>query len=173
MELGIYESLISNSIRRRLAHLDRKQYFVVADKKIDTTYEKQSSNREGVALNRDLNTEALFVNLLKSEEDFSPTTMYDDYAINETLFHWQSQNSTSPDSEKGKSYIYQEDFNKNILLFVREAKRDSDGFTHGYVFLGPVDFVDYKDSKPMSIKWSLEEPIPNYLWKESAKLAAG
>lgn len=138
-----------------------------------TTYEKQSNNREGVALNKKLNTEALFVNLQKSEEDFSPTTMYDDYAVSETLFHWQSQNSTSPESEKGKSYIHQEDFNKNILLFVREAKRDSDGFTHGYVFLGPVGFVDYKGSKPMSIKWSLEEPIPNYLWKESAKLAVG
>ena len=35
-----------------------------------TTYEKQSSNREGVALNKELNIEALFVNLTKSEEDF-------------------------------------------------------------------------------------------------------
>lgn len=99
--------------------------------------------------------------------------MYDDYAVSETLFHWQSQNSTAPESEKGQSYINQKDLNKTILLFVREAKRDSDGFTQGYVFLGPANFVEYNGSKPMSIKWKLEEPIPNYLWKESAKLSVG
>ncbi len=138
-----------------------------------STYTKQSSNREGVALNKALNTEALFINLKKTEEDFSPTTMYDDYAINETLFHWQSQNATSPESEKGQSYIAQAALNKRILLFVREATRNADGFTEGYVFLGPAQFVSFKGSKPMSIKWELSTPIPNYLWKESAKLMVG
>ena len=52
-----------------------------------STFENKSSNREGSALNKSLNTELLFINLKKSEKDFSPTTMYDDYAINETLFH--------------------------------------------------------------------------------------
>lgn len=134
---------------------------------------KRSSNREGSALNKDLNMEALFVNLKKSEEDFSPTTMYDDYAINDTLFHWQSQNQTTPESEKGKSYIRQRKTKKQILLFVRESKRDADGFTQGYVLLGPVQFLGYRGSKPMSIKWQLEEPIPNYLWNESAKMMVG
>lgn len=135
-----------------------------------STFEKKSSNREGVALNKELNVEALFINLKKSEEEFSPTTMYDDYAINETLFHWQSQNSTSATTEKGLSYINQREMNKKILLFVREAVKNENGFTQGYVFLGPANFVDFEGSKPMSIKWKLEEPIPNYLWKESAKL---
>lgn len=36
MQLGIYESLITNAIRKRLSHLDQQQYFVMADKKIDT-----------------------------------------------------------------------------------------------------------------------------------------
>src|SRR5690606_12436451 len=134
---------------------------------------KRSSNREGSALNKDLNMEALFVNLKKSEEDFSPTTMYDDYAINDTLFHWQSQNQTTPESEKGKSYIRQRKTKKQILLFGRESKRDADGFTQGYVLLGPVQFLGYRGSKPMSIKWQLEEPIPNYLWNESAKMMVG
>ncbi len=138
-----------------------------------SSYEKQSSNREGVALNKETNTEALFINLKKSEEDFSPTTMYDDYAINETLFHWQSQNSTTPTSDKGKSYIEQEKSGKVILLFVRESKEDAHKFTQGYVFLGPANFVEYEGAKPMSIKWELNEPIPNYLWKESAKMVGG
>ncbi|WP_198342330.1 DEAD/DEAH box helicase [Pedobacter psychrophilus] len=70
-----------------------------------STFDKKSSNREGTALNKKLNTELLFINLIKSEENFSPTTMYDDYAINELLFHWQSQNAAGPETSKGLSYI--------------------------------------------------------------------
>jgi len=29
--------------------------------------------------------------LNKSEKDFSPTTIYNDYVVSETQFHWQSQ----------------------------------------------------------------------------------
>lgn len=138
-----------------------------------STIFSKSKNREGVALNKVLNIEALFVNLRKSEEDFSPTTMYDDYAINETLFHWQSQNQTSPTSTKGLSYINQQKDKKTILLFVRESKRNAAGFTEGYVFIGPAQYVSHEGSKPMSIKWELNHAIPHYLWKESAKLRAG
>ena len=113
------------------------------------------------------------MNLKKSEEDFSPTMMYDDYAINESLFHWQSQNQTAHTSEKGKSYIQQQEKNKTILLFVRESKTDADGFTKGYVFVGPVNFVEFTGSKPMSITWQLDQEMPHFLWQESAKLRVG
>src|SRR5690606_10216322 len=138
-----------------------------------STIDKKTPNREGAALNKETNTEALFINLHKSEEDFSPTTMYDDYAINNILLHWQSQNQTSSESQKGLSYINQEKDNKTILLFVRESNRDADGFTQGYVFIGPARYVEHEGSKPMSVKWELHEPIPHYLWKESAKLRVG
>ncbi len=138
-----------------------------------STWEKQSSNREGAADNTKTNMEGLFINLKKSEEDFSPTTMYEDYAISETLFHWQSQNQTSSTSSKGLSYINQLKINKKVLLFVRESKKDANGFTQGYIFLGPANFVDYEGSKPMSIKWELQTSLPNYLWKESAKMLVG
>jgi len=138
-----------------------------------STVDKKSTNREGVAENKGLNTELLFIDLQKSEEDYSPTTLYDDYAINDVLFHWQSQNRTRADSDKGLSYINQEKLNKNILLFVRETKRDEWGNTLGYVFLGDARFVKYEGEKPMSITWELREPIPSYLWNASAKMAVG
>jgi superfamily II DNA or RNA helicase len=138
-----------------------------------STFERKSSNREGVALNKDLHTEVLFINLKKSEEDFSPTTLYDDYAINETLFHWQSQNQTTSSSVKGQSYIHHVKQGKIILLFIRESKQDSYGLTHGYVFIGPAKYVEHTGSKPMSIKWQLKEPIPEYLWTASAKMLIG
>lgn len=137
------------------------------------TFEQRSSNREGVAEDKKRNTELFFIDLLKSEEDYSPTTMYDDYAINERLFHWQTQNATRADSGKGLSYIQHKSLGKRILKFVREKAKDEFGNTMGYVFLGESEFISSTGSKPMSITWELKEPIPNYLWKETAKMAVG
>lgn len=138
-----------------------------------SSFKKMSSNREGVAENSKLNTELLFINLVKSEEDFSPTTMYDDYAVNERLFHWQSQNSAGPETTKGKSYITHKQNDKKILLFVREKANDEFGNTLGYVFIGLGSIDKYYGSKPMSIEWKLAEPMPHYLWKDAAKLRVG
>lgn len=138
-----------------------------------STFKKKSSNREGTAENKDLNTEILFINLIKSEENFSPTTMYDDYAVNELLFHWHTQNSARPDKGKGLSYINHINTEKRILLFVREKAKDEFGNSMGYVFIGEGELKDYKGSKPMSINWELQEPMPHYLWKDAAKLAIG
>ncbi len=139
------------------------------------TFEKTSSNRigVGVAENKGLNTELLFINLIKSEENFSPTTMYDDYAINEYLFHWQSQNSAGPETPKGLSYIKHQENNKRILLFVREKGKDEYGNTMGYVFVGEGNIKEYYGAKPMNIKWELNEPMPHYLWNDAAKLRVG
>ena len=138
-----------------------------------STFNKKSSNREGVAENKTLNTEILFIDLIKSEEDFSPTTMYNDYAISETLFHWQSQNQTRVDHGKGLTYINHKQLNKKILLFVREKAKDEFKNTMGYVFVGEGSIQDYYGSKPMSINWQLSEPMPQYLWKTSAKMSIG
>jgi superfamily II DNA or RNA helicase len=138
-----------------------------------STFERKSPSREGVAENSALKTELLFINLVKSEENFSPTTMYDDYAINEHLFHWQSQNSAAPDTSKGLSYIKHHEKNKKILLFVREKAKDEHGNTIGYVFVGEGNIKEHYGAKPMNIKWELNEPLPHYLWKDAAKLRVG
>jgi superfamily II DNA or RNA helicase len=138
-----------------------------------SSFEKKSSNREGAAENKALNTELLFINLIKSEEDFSPTTMYDDYAVNELLFHWQTQNSARPDVGKGLSYVNHKNQEKRILLFVREKAKNEFGNTLGYVFIGEGELKDHYGSKPMSINWALHEPMPHYLWKDAAKLSVG
>jgi superfamily II DNA or RNA helicase len=135
-----------------------------------STFERKSPSREGVAENSEVNTELLFINLIKSEENFSPTTMYDDYAINESLFHWQSQNSAGPETPKGLSYIKHQEKQKKILLFVREKNKDEYGNTMGYIFIGEGQFREHYGAKPMSIKWELNEPLPHYLWNEAVKL---
>lgn len=139
----------------------------------DQTFERKSSNKEGVAYNKERNVEALFMTLKKSDKEYSPTTLYDDYAINESIFHSQSQNATSPESPKGISYIRHIEQGKQILLFVREQNEDEYGFTMGYVFLGDASYISSTGSRPMNINWRLETPMPAYLLNESTKLAVG
>jgi superfamily II DNA or RNA helicase len=137
------------------------------------SFDKKSEIREGVAYSKDKNTELLFITLNKSEKDFSPTTFYEDFALSDILFHWQSQNSVSPESAKGLTYINHRKNRKRILLFVREKNEDEYGNTMASVFLGEGNLLEHSGSKPMSIKWELKEPMPPYLWKESAKMAIG
>ena len=37
----------------------------------------------------DKQVDVFFITLNKADKDYSPTTMYNDYSINESLFHWQ------------------------------------------------------------------------------------
>ena len=138
-----------------------------------STFDWKYPSREGVAFNEELNTELLFINLIKSEEDFSPTTMYDDYAVTDTQFHWQTQNSARPDRGKGLSYITHKEDGKRILLFVREKPKDEYGNTMRYVFLGEATYMNSYGSQPMSINWRLHIPMPNYMWHDAAKLSVG
>ncbi|NRB11563.1 MAG: DUF3427 domain-containing protein, partial [Rickettsiaceae bacterium] len=148
-----------------------KEHILVAFS--DSTFTKKSSSREGVLNITDANTELLFVTLDKCEKQFSATTMYHDYAISPTLFHWQTQNSARPNSGRGLGYITQKETNKTFILFVREQGKDENGRTMGFVNFGPVDFVKYEGSQPMNITWKLKHPMPAYLWHETAKLAIG
>lgn len=135
--------------------------------------DKKASSREGVLNLKSKNTELLFVTLEKTEEKYSPTTMYNDYAISDKLFHWESQNSTKPDSPTGISYINHEKLDKNIILFVREKNYDENKNVKTYICLGKVFYKSHYGSQPMSIIWKLENEIPPFLWKDIAKMAVG
>ncbi len=50
-------------------------------------------------------SDVFFVDLHKAERDYSPTTMYRDYAINRELFHWESQSRQTPQQPTVQRYI--------------------------------------------------------------------
>ena len=136
-----------------------------------TTFEQRAPAREGVLVLKDQNVELLFVTLNKSEKQFSPSTMYHDYAISERLFHWQSQNSARTDRGKGLSYIRHLESGKRIFLFVREQAKDEHNRTMGFVNFGEVEYVSHTGSQPMNITWRLKQSMPSFMWKQAAKLA--
>lgn len=131
-----------------------------------------NSLREGVKQVPGRRVDILLNTLMKSEKDYSPSTMYEDYSISPTLFHWQSQSRTRDTSPTGQRYIHHRERNWKILLFCREHKKDEYGLTETYCFLGNVKYVQHEGSCPMSIIWQLDRPIPAKLLGETNKLAA-
>ena len=61
-----------------------------------------------------------------------------------------------------------------ILLFVREYKADPlSGVASAYTFLGTARYVKHEGSKPMSITWMLDVPIPAKFLKKTSIVMAG
>lgn len=135
---------------------------------------KPATVREGVKWLPDKNLDVLFVTLNKADKDYSPTTMYKDYSINESLFHWQSQSTTAENSATGQRYIHHREKGNRMLLFVREFKTDSRfGGATAYTYLGTVNYVKHDGSRPMNITWKLDCPIPAKFLKRTNKLVVG
>ena len=110
----------------------------------------------GVVWSDGLRTDAFLVTLRKSEADFSPTTMYRDYPVSRSLFHWESQVGTSVASPTGQRYLTGA---STVLLFTRGEKRNELG-TAPYLFLGPARYVQHRGERPIAITWRLEAPMP-------------
>lgn len=133
---------------------------------------KPGTVREGVKFLPDFKTDLLFITLNKSDKDYSPSTMYNDYSISDTLMHCQSQSTTSERSVTGQRYIHHQRTGQQILLFAREY-RTVDNQTAPYLFLGPVRYVQHEGSSPMNIIWQLEHSIPADFMRQTNKLNIG
>ena len=102
----------------------------------------------------------------------SSKELYKQKDINEELFHWQSQSTTSETSPTGQRYINHARLGSKVLLFVREFKKDSVG-TAPYSFLGTANYLSHTGSKPMSIVWRMNNPIPAKYLKMTNKMDVG
>ncbi|MBQ3755906.1 MAG: DUF3427 domain-containing protein [Oscillospiraceae bacterium] len=135
---------------------------------------KPATVREGVKWLPEKKLDVFFVTLNKSDKDYSPTTMYNDYSINEWLFHWQSQSTTAEKSSTGQRYIHHKEKGSRVLLFVREFKADRiNNGAEAYTYLGTVNYVKHEGEKPMNITWKLDAPIPAKYLKKTNKLVVG
>ncbi|MCA2979085.1 MAG: DUF3427 domain-containing protein, partial [Myxococcaceae bacterium] len=127
----------------------------------------------GVLESRPNGADVLFVTLDKDERHFTPTTLYRDYPLSPTRFHWESQGATRADSATGQRYQRAgRDPAWRTLLFVRKTRHTPTGVTSPYLLLGPVRYASHQGEKPMQLIWELERPMPPDFFEE-AKIAAG
>lgn len=120
--------------------------------------------REGVRWLPDAKVDLLAFTLDKTSGHFSPTTRYRDYAISETMLHWESQSNTRAESETGQRYQNHKAAGVTILPFAR-LSTDSRAFW----LLGSATYEGHAGDRPMAISWRLSHPIPGDLF---AKFAA-
>jgi hypothetical protein len=131
-----------------------------------------ANDREGVRFAEEEQADVFTFTLLKSERDYSPTTMYRDYAVSPELIHWESQSTTSSESPTGQRYINHVVRSSAVLLFCREAGAGELG-TQPYLFLGPARYVSHTGSRPMAITWRLDDPMPADFFEAASMLASG
>src|SRR5699024_2249554 len=133
------------------------QQIMVAFGKTKEDYEYPM--REGVLYIEDKDTDLLFITINKNEEDYLPTTMYNDYAKNSELFNWESQSTTSVSSPTGQRYINSKRDSHRVLLFVREYKQKYRK-AQPYIFLGNARYLSHSGTNPIQIVWRMDHLIP-------------
>jgi len=115
----------------------------------------------------------LFITLEKSERDYTPTTLYNDYPLSEQRFHWETQSNCHAGTPTGRRYLEAAEGAANhVLMFVRQRRHDSRGETMPYLFLGPAYYRTHRGARPMQIEFALKYPMPAEFYQE-VKVAAG
>lgn len=130
-----------------------------------TTENYKFPMRQGVLYIEDKHTDLFFITINKNEEDYLPSTMYNDYAKNSELFNWESQSTIGTDTPTGQRYI-SKDKDHKVLLFVRGSRTE---YNHAlpYIFLGNASYVSHRGSHPIEIEWRMDHPIPERIIRES------
>lgn len=130
------------------------------------TAARRTPFQAGVLALHERQVELLFVTLDK-REGYHEKIAYHDYAISAERFHWQSQNAAGPETYAGRRYLESPGNGWRFQLFVRTAKGQP------YRACGPVTLEQAEGSKPMSIHWRLEVPLPGPLFRAFSILRDG
>jgi superfamily II DNA or RNA helicase/HKD family nuclease len=132
---------------------------------------KPTSPQGGLIWVPQAESDVFFVDLQKAERDYSPTTMYRDYAINRELFRWESQTRQHTGLATVDRWINHDTYGTSVLLFVREKKTWELG-TQPFTFLGPVSYVEHSSERPVAFTWRLPVPMPEELFEIARSVAA-
>jgi len=97
---------------------------------------------------------------------------YGDRFLAPDLFQWQSQNRTRQDSAHGQRIREHVARGVTVHLFVRAEKKR--GATSApFVYCGPVTFVDWVGDSPITVRWRLEAPLHDRLFRELTSPGVG
>ncbi|GAA2493565.1 DUF3427 domain-containing protein [Winogradskya humida] len=132
-----------------------------------------SNMREGVKWLPDENADFFLVTLTKTEQHYSPTTMYQDVAITDSLFQWESQSTTSTASATGQRYVHHFKRGSSVHLFLRDVKdADGDLGVPPFLYAGTMVYERHSGDRPMRIEWRLDHPLPADVFHAARLMAA-
>lgn len=125
--------------------------------------------REGVKYVEEHQADLFFVTIDKSEDHYSPTTLYHDRAITEELFQWESQSTLRSSTPTARRYLTGE---STVHLLIRESKRDEGLGAPPYTYAGPMRYFSHAGERPIRFVWRLDHPLPPDVF-HYAKATAG
>jgi hypothetical protein len=138
---------------RTHAHYSREEVLAALDwANLDR---KPSAFVTGVVWSPEMQTDAFFVTLQKSESEYKATTMYRDFAIGPDIFHWESQNATSTDSPVGQRYLRHRELGSHVLILARTTKSNEWKGPRAFRCLGPASIASHQGERPIAITWNL------------------
>jgi len=132
------------------------------------SFESAGSTGVGLLHFRQFKTVVALVTFQKTEKEFSPSTMYQDYPISRELLHWETQAQTTQASELGQNMIHHEARGYTMLFFVR-ARKKVDGVTVPFTFLGPAKLVSHQSERPIQMIWQLAHQMPAEMYEENRR----
>ncbi|MEN9574527.1 MAG: hypothetical protein RL514_2382 [Verrucomicrobiota bacterium] len=115
-----------------------------------------------------IKTVVSLVTFQKTEKEFSPSTMYQDYPVSRELLHWETQGPTSQASDTGQNLIHHAERGYTMLFFVRSRKK-VDGTTAPFTFLGPAKLVSFQSERPIQMVWRLDHSMPVEMFDENRR----
>ncbi|WP_244835049.1 DEAD/DEAH box helicase [Clostridium sp. BJN0001] len=143
------------------------QYKMI-DAALLSNYTKTHSSFRGQGLISNGKEYFLFVDLHK-ENNIKESINYKDKFLDREYFEWQTPNSTSQSSERGKNIINNKDRKVNLHIFIRKYK-NIDGIVQPYIYIGKGDVVEYFGEKPITVKIKLQNKIPTSLYEDFTKI---
>jgi len=168
------EDIINYGIVRYRKEFENKYYGVpffklyeqyqMIDAALLSNYTKTHSSFRGSGLIANGKEYFLFIDLHK-EENIDERINYKDKFLDRQYFQWQSPNSISQGSERGKNIIFNKDRGVNLHIFVRKYKQ-IDGIVQPYIYIGKGDVVEYFGEKPITVKIKLQNIAPVSLYTE-------
>ena len=139
-----------------------EQYKMV-DLALLSNYRKTHSAFRGSGLLSNGNDYFLFIDLHK-EEGIDERINYKDKFLSENYFQWQSPNSTTQGTDRGKNIIFNKDRNINLHLFVRKYSK-VDGKSQPFIYMGTGDTVKFEGEKPITCKIKLHNEVPSKIYR--------
>ena len=140
------------------------QQYTMKETALLVNYRKAHSAFRGSGLISSGKEYFLFVNLHKNA-DVKESINYQDVFVTSKVFQWESPNTTSQDSERGKDLVFNYKRGTNLHLFVRKFEK-VESLAQPFTYLGKTICQHAEGNKPIKMLLALEHEVPADLYFE-------
>ncbi len=145
-------------------HFKLYYQYSMRDTALLSNYKKSHSSFRGSGLITNGKDFFLFINLHKGA-DIKEAINYQDKFLTPKIFQWESPNTTSRDSERGKDLEFNYKRNINLHVFVRKFEK-IEQVSQPFVYLGKAICQSAEGDKPIKMILVFEHEVPADLYYE-------